>query len=193
MADRLDLHWHSRSGPEDLAGFCGVYPVARAYLDCRSGLWLWSASWLAGIDPGVPATAVRGPSPLPKRPPAAGRRWRAAGGMMEAGMDREAKQREEVAEKLAAALDAIEELRMALAGPAGDRGAHASDLDDPSFMARTLSGVRAGEDLHEGIDRIEAYLDSLSGQRVPWVTIAETWLEETAPRQEDAPTAPGGP
>jgi hypothetical protein len=74
MADRLELHWHSRSGPDDLAGFCGVYPVARAHLDCRSDLWLWSASWLAGIDAGVPATAVTGPSPQRKRSPAAGRR-----------------------------------------------------------------------------------------------------------------------
>jgi hypothetical protein len=46
---RMALHWHPRSGPDDLAGFIGVYPVARAHRDCRSGLWLWSASWLAGI------------------------------------------------------------------------------------------------------------------------------------------------
>lgn len=46
---RTHLHWHNRSGPEDLAGFLGLYPVARAYRDCRSGVWMWSASWLAGI------------------------------------------------------------------------------------------------------------------------------------------------
>jgi hypothetical protein len=38
MTDRFELHWHSRSGPGDLAGFCGVYPVARAHRDYRSGL-----------------------------------------------------------------------------------------------------------------------------------------------------------
>lgn len=49
MTSRIGLHWHRRSGPEDVAGFLGLYPVARAYRDCRSGLWLWSATWLAGI------------------------------------------------------------------------------------------------------------------------------------------------
>lgn len=49
MPSRIGLHWHARSGPEDLAGFMGLYPVARAYRDCRSGLWLWTATWVSGI------------------------------------------------------------------------------------------------------------------------------------------------
>ena len=49
MTERIGLHWHDRSGPCDVAGFCGVYPVARAYRDARSGEWIWTAAWLAGI------------------------------------------------------------------------------------------------------------------------------------------------
>lgn len=105
MADRLELHWHSRSGPDDLAGFCEVYPVARAHLDCRSGLWLWSVSWLAGIDARVLPTTVEGPSLRRKRQLTVGLRCQGCRWMMEAGMDRETIQCEQVAEKLAAALD----------------------------------------------------------------------------------------
>lgn len=49
MTSRLALGWHERSGPSDIAGFLGAFPVARAYRDA-SGFWVWSASWLAGID-----------------------------------------------------------------------------------------------------------------------------------------------
>jgi hypothetical protein len=111
---------------------------------------------------------------------------------MDTWMKRQEMHREHVAQKLAAALSAIDELRMALEGPALDRGISPKVLDCPSMVVRTLSGIRKGEDLNEGIGRIEAYLDSLSGQRVPWLTIAETWLGETAPRDEDAPAAPRG-
>ena len=49
MTNRLDLAWEERSGPADIVGFIGAWPVARAYRDVRSSCWLWSATWLSGI------------------------------------------------------------------------------------------------------------------------------------------------
>lgn len=46
---RIDLAWEERSGPADIVGFIGAWPVARAYRDVRSSCWLWSATWLSGI------------------------------------------------------------------------------------------------------------------------------------------------